>query len=139
MAPEKELTRSFVLKSRLAEMRKGCRRVLADVRNAGFSCEEIFAIHLAVEEAMVNAHKHGNRKSAEKTVTVEYSTTPEKFDITVADQGAGFDPSRVPDPRKGANIEKDSGRGVLLMQSYMDIVEYNTSGNCVHMVKFRAK
>jgi serine/threonine-protein kinase RsbW len=139
MAPDKELTKSLVLKSKLAEMRKGCRKVLVDVRNAGYSCDEIFAIHLAVEEALMNAHKHGNRKNAEKTVTVEYSATPEKFEITVLDQGEGFDPRKVPDPRAANNIQKDSGRGVLLMQSYMDIVEYNTSGNRVHMVKYRPK
>jgi serine/threonine-protein kinase RsbW len=139
MNPEQELTRSFVLKSKLAEMRKACRRVLADVRSQGLSCDELFAIHLAVEEALMNAHKHGNRKSSEKTVVVEYSITPEKFDISVTDEGQGFDPSRIPDPREGSNISKDSGRGVLLMQSYMDIVEYNKSGNRVHMVKYRSK
>jgi serine/threonine-protein kinase RsbW len=139
MAPDKEKTKSLVLKSRLGEMRKGCRRVLADVRNAGYTCDEIFAIHLAVEEALMNAHKHGNRKNPEKTVSVEYSTTPEQFEISVEDQGEGFDPARVPDPRDAGNLQKDSGRGVLLMQSYMDIVEYNTSGNRVHMVKYRAK
>jgi serine/threonine-protein kinase RsbW len=139
MAPEKETTRSLVLKSRIAEMRRGCRKVLAEVRKADYTCDEIFAIHLAVEEALMNAHKHGNRKNGEKTVSVEYSVTPEKFEISVQDQGEGFDPARVPDPREAGNIQKDSGRGVLLMQSYMDIVEYNRSGNRVHMVKYRPK
>jgi serine/threonine-protein kinase RsbW len=139
MTPDKEVTRSLVLKSRIAEMRKACRRVLADIRTEGYPCDDIFAIHLAVEEALMNAMKHGNRKNPEKTVTVEYSTTPEKFDISVADQGEGFNPKSIPDPRAANNIHKDSGRGVLLMQSYMDIVEYNTSGNRVHMVKYRSK
>jgi serine/threonine-protein kinase RsbW len=139
MTPDKAITRSLVLKSRLADMRKTCRRILAEVRDIGYSCDDIFAIHLAVEEALVNAVKHGNRKDPEKSVTVEYSASPEKFEISVADQGPGFNLKNVPDPRDEKNLYNASGRGVLLMQSYMDIVEYNESGNRVHMVKYRAK
>jgi len=139
MTPDNVVTRSLVLKSRLAEMRKTYRRILTEVRNLGYSCDDIFAIHLAVEEALVNAVKHGNRKDPEKSVSVEYSITPEKFEISVADQGKGFNPKDVPDPRDEKNLYNASGRGVLLMQSYMDIVEYNESGNCVHMVKYRTR
>jgi serine/threonine-protein kinase RsbW len=139
MTPDKAVTKSLVLESRLAEMRKTCRRILAEVRDIGYSCDDIFAIHLAVEEALVNAVKHGNRKDPKKSVSVEYSAGPEKFEISVADQGSGFSPKDIPDPRDEKNLYNASGRGVLLMQSYMDIVEYNESGNRVHMIKYRTK
>ena len=139
MTAGKAVNRSLVLKSRLAEMRKASRRILGEVRNSGFSCDDMFAIHLAVEEALVNAVKHGNGKDPEKKVKVEYSADPQKFEIAVEDEGRGFNPKDVPDPREEKNLYKASGRGMLLMQSFMDIVEYNTSGNRVHMVKYRSK
>jgi serine/threonine-protein kinase RsbW len=139
MAPDKAVTRLLVLKSRLSDMRKACRQILGDVEGSGYGTDDVFAIHLAIEEALVNAIKHGNRKDPAKTVTIEYSATPEKFDISVADEGSGFDPAGLPDPRDQKNLHKASGRGVLLMQSYMNLVEYNRSGNRVHMVKYRSK
>ena len=57
----------------------------------------------------------------------------------MTDQGNGFDPETVPDPRRGENLYKKEGRGLLLMQSYMDIVEYNERGNHVHMVRYKEK
>ena len=120
-------------------MRKTCRRILGEVRDIGYSCDDIFAIHLAVEEALVNAVKHGNRKDPCKQVAVDYTADGEKFEITVADEGEGFNPKDIPDPRDEKNLYNASGRGVLLMQSYMDIVEYNDSGNRVRMVKYRTK
>ena len=74
-----------------------------------------------------------------KRVHVKYLITPEKFDISIKDDGGGFDPDTVPDPRSEENLYKSSGRGLLLMQSYMDLVQYNKSGNCVHMVKYLKK
>jgi serine/threonine-protein kinase RsbW len=139
MTPEKAVTKSLVLKSRQSEMRKASRQILDEVERNGYCGDDVFAIHLSVEEALVNAIKHGNKKAPEKTVTIEYFATPEKFDISISDEGSGFEPDKVPDPREEGNLHKISGRGVLLMQSYMDIVEYNKSGNRVHMVKYRSK
>jgi serine/threonine-protein kinase RsbW len=92
---------------------------------------------LALEESLFNAARHGNKLDPEKTVTVDFLINSEKIDLTVTDQGDGFDPEELPDPRKHENLYKYGGRGVLLMRSYMDVVEFNEKGNQVHMVKYR--
>ncbi len=97
----------------------------------------IFAVHLSLEEAFVNAIKHGNHEDPQKSIRVECLITPDKFDVSIADEGFGFDPNGIPDPRRNSNLYKTTGRGVLLIQSYMDLVEYNSRGNCIHMVKYR--
>ena len=111
--------------------------VLETLRSCDFDDDMVFAIHLSLEEAFINAIKHGNHSNPQKNISVECLITPEKFDISVADEGFGFDPAGVPDPRCNSNLYKASGRGVLLIRSYMDVVEYNTRGNCIHMVKYR--
>lgn len=102
-----------------------------------FCVDMIFAIHLSLEEALVNAVKHGNHADPKKNISIHCLITPEKFDISIADEGFGFDPEGIPDPRCNSNLYKSTGRGILLIQSYMDLVEYNSRGNCIHMVKFR--
>ena len=87
----------------------------------------------------MNAVKHGNKQDPARDVIIEYDLTPEKVDIRVTDQGRGFDPDSLEDPRLGDNIYKTDGRGVLLIRSYMDSVEYNELGNSVRMTKFNSK
>ena len=111
--------------------------LLEKARLQGFEEEDLFAIHLALEEAFVNAVKHGNQLDPDKRVFVQCSVTSEKFDITITDQGPGFDPTGLPDPRCPENLCKSSGRGVLLIRAYMDQVDYNPKGNQVHMVKLK--
>ncbi len=65
--------------------------------------------------------------------------SPKKAGMLEADEGKGFDPENVDDPRLGENICKMGGRGVLLIKSYMDEVEYNRAGNTVRMLKFNSK
>jgi len=129
----------FVLKGVISELRKVCSKVLCHAKLLGYSGDDLFAVHLAMEEALVNAVKHGNKRDADKSVTIEYDVTPEKIDLVIGDQGRGFDFGHLADPRCGNNIYKTGGRGVLLIKSYMDEVEYNTAGNSVRMVKFNSK
>ena len=62
-----------------------------------------------------------------------------KVEIDIMDQGEGFNPETVPDPRLGQNLYKTAGRGLLLISSYMDVVEFNEQGNRVHMVRYKEK
>ena len=114
-----------------------CNTILSDVKSLHYTDDDIFGIHLAMEEAIVNAVKHGNNDDESKKVRIEYSVTRERFEIKIHDEGTGFRPSQVPDPREGDNVFKAGGRGLLLMKAYMDTVEYNVQGNCVHMVKIK--
>jgi serine/threonine-protein kinase RsbW len=70
-------------------------------------------------------------------VQVAYRVTAERFDVLVADEGPGFDPTDVPDPTAVENLERPSGRGVMLMKHYMSEVGYNECGNSVYMTKYR--
>jgi serine/threonine-protein kinase RsbW len=138
MGSESSVQKSVVIKSTRSAVEGLCHELLAAVAN-NFDGDDIFAIHLALEEALLNAMHHGNKQDAAKQITVECLITPAKFDISITDQGGGFDPDDVPDPRREENLRKCCGRGLLLMRSYMDEVEYNEAGNCVHMVKYKTK
>ena len=78
------------------------RRVQDDIEDAlkahGFAEREIFSVKLALEEALVNAIKHGNQLDPDKRVAVSYQVTCERFDIRIVDEGSGFNPEDVPDP-----------------------------------------
>ena len=132
------LHKSWVIKSTEQDVKKLICEMLTALRTHDFDEDMLFAVHLSLEEAFTNAIEHGNHGDPQKHISAECLITPEKFDISIADEGFGFNPNGVPDPRCNGNLYKSSGRGVLLIQSYMDVVEYNSRGNCIHMVKFRA-
>jgi serine/threonine-protein kinase RsbW len=100
-------------------------------------CEpkDLFSIKLALEEAMVNAIKHGNQYDRNKKVEIAYQVTSERFVIRITDEGGGFDPADVPDPTAVENLERPCGRGLMLMKHYMSEVDYNERGNSVQMAK----
>lgn len=133
----KSSTHKIVISGLVSELERVCDTILSEVRSCNYSEDDIFATHLVLAEALANALKHGNGNDRKKTITVEYSISPKRIDISVTDEGSGFKPAEVPDPRCDENIFKTFGRGVLLMRSYMDKVEYNDVGNSVHMVKFK--
>src|SRR5262249_11795038 len=103
------------------------------LRASQFDDKEIFGIRLALEEAIVNAIKHGNQMDKSKKVRVRYRIQPERFDFTIIDEGDGYDPVKVPDPLAAENIERPSGRGLFLMKHYMTEVTIHPPGNHVTM------
>ncbi|MFW6154609.1 MAG: ATP-binding protein [Planctomycetota bacterium] len=119
-----------------AAAREVASRVVAEAKARGYCPEAVFAIKLALEEALTNAIKHGNRRDPDKTVRFEYSISPTCAEIRIADQGGGFDPSDLPDPTADENLECPTGRGIMLMRAYMDHVEFNERGNAVRMIKY---
>ena len=127
----------FSIPSDLGEARRIQELIEGSLHSAGYTEHEIFAIKLALEEALVNAIKHGNQMDADKRVFVVFSVTPERFDIRITDEGAGFNPEDVPDPTAIENLERPCGRGLLLMRGFMTEVEYHGRGNVVRMAKVR--
>jgi len=117
------------------------RRVQDEIEEAlkanQFSEKEIFGIRLALEEALVNAIKHGNNLDKSKKVHIAYGVRPERFDIRIMDEGPGFDPEEVPDPTAFENLERPCGRGLMLMRHYMNVVSFGPRGKPVHMSKLR--
>ena len=110
--------------------------VLRLVRMLRYGAEAQFAIKLALEEALVNAIKHGNQCKAETHITVEYDVDVQQTVIQITDEGYGFNPESLPDPTADENLECPCGRGVMLMRAYMDEVQYNSRGNSVRLVKW---
>ena len=100
-----------------------------------YSERDIFGIRLALEEALVNAIKHGNQMDRAKKVRIVYRLLPDRFQVQITDDGAGFDPGDVPDPTAVENIERPCGRGLMLMRHYMTEVSFNERGNSVLMSK----
>lgn len=137
MLPETPISQSVVVQSSPAALNETCKELLSKLKTNNFSEENIFAVHLALEEAFLNAVIHGNRMNLNKEVKVDYSVGLGEVRISVTDEGEGFDPNSVPDPRCVENIYKTRGRGLLLMRSYMDVVKFNQHGNRVDMVKYK--
>jgi len=133
------ISRSVVVSSdpnAIVDVYKG----LAECLHASnFSDEDIFAVHLAIEEAFINAVKHGNKMEPGKAVKIDYMVEHDKIEICMTDEGPGFDPIVIPDPRYGDNLYKPAGRGMLLMRSFMDVVEYSERGNSVRMIRYKEK
>src|SRR5204862_4608468 len=92
-------------------------------------------LFVALDEAFVNAVKHGNKSDPTKLVRITAELTQQEASFTVEDEGEGFDINQIPDPCDPANLFRASGRGVLLIYNIMDEVEYNAQGNRVKMVK----
>ncbi|HQU43864.1 MAG TPA: ATP-binding protein [Pirellulales bacterium] len=117
------------------------KRVLDDVLEQlaahDWSEHDVHSVHLALEEALVNAIRHGNRSDPDKRVFISCKISPQRLWIQIRDEGAGFKPEEVPDPTDEEHIEIPSGRGIMLMRAFMSRVEYNDVGNCVEMEKQR--
>ena len=127
----------LTIPSDLSEARLLQSRIEEALVATAYTEHEIFAIKLAVEEALVNAIKHGNQLDPDKQVVVSFQVTCERFDIRIVDEGPGFNPEEVPDPTDPANIERPCGRGLLLIRGFMTDVQYHGRGNVVTMFKIR--
>jgi serine/threonine-protein kinase RsbW len=128
---------SIVVESRPSSLKEPCQRLLSILEAHGFTQDDVFAVHLAIEEAFLNAVKHGNKMDPTKKVVFEYLIDDEKVEIRMEDEGRGFNPGSIPDPRMGENLYRPEGRGLLLIHSYMHLVEYNEQGNRVRMIRYK--
>lgn len=123
--------------SRFAEVPPVQQEIVDAAVEHEFDEAQVFAIKLALEEALTNAIKHGNKLDPDKQVAIDYRVNDREVRIEVCDEGGGFAPDAVPDPTVDANLEKPSGRGVMLIRAYMTEVHFNPTGNCITMIKRR--
>ncbi len=128
--------KEIIVRNDLAEAKGPEEQILREVEACGFSENAAFAIKLALEEAMTNAFRHGNRCDPTKRIVVRYQVTPQRTDIEVCDEGGGFCPDEVPDPTQPGFIDRPHGRGIMLMRAYLDEVAFSCEGNSVRLVKF---
>ena len=113
--------------------------ILDQLQSQRWSPRDIFSVHLALEEALANAIKHGNRNDPGKCVRIRCVLEPDHVRIEIADEGAGFRLCDVPDPTRPDRVESPTGRGLMLMRSFMSRIEFNALGNQVIMEKERSE
>jgi serine/threonine-protein kinase RsbW len=110
--------------------------------NAGLDEDGSHWIGMAVREAVANAIKHGNKLDAGKKVFATFELSGTALEITIMDQGEGFDPSNVSDPLNPQNLMKTSGRGIFYMKTFMDQIQYSfdpSGGTSLIMTKNLSK
>ena len=125
----------FEIPSDLTLMNGVLQYLLERVAKLGLVKPDQSNLFVALDEAFVNAVKHGNKNDPKKLVRVGAELSPTEASFTIEDEGEGFDVRTIPDPCDPSNLFKSSGRGVLLIYNIMDEVEYNAQGNRVKMVK----
>ena len=131
-------TTRLVLPSLIEAVADAAAAVTDFIRNCGVSEELSFGIEMAVRESVTNAMVHGNQEDESKSVEVIFNCHDNELEIEVRDQGEGFDPANVPDPTNAENLLKTSGRGIFLMRTFMDEIEWRNrpeGGTAVRMTK----
>jgi serine/threonine-protein kinase RsbW len=125
----------FELPSELSLMNGVLQFLIERVARLGLIQPDRSNLFIALDEAFVNAVKHGNKNNPHKLVRISAELSAKEARFSVEDEGDGFNVNEIPDPREPANLFKTSGRGVLLIYNIMDQVEYNERGNRLTMVK----
>jgi serine/threonine-protein kinase RsbW len=125
----------FELPSDVTLMNGVLQYLIERVSKLGLIKPERSNLFVALDEAFVNAVKHGNRNDPNKLVRITAELSSKEARFTVEDEGDGFNVQEIPDPCDPANLFKASGRGVLLIYNIMDEVQYNERGNRLTMVK----
>lgn len=96
--------------------------------------EDTFAnMMTCLNEALINAIKHGNKMDADKKVIVNAEVDPKRIVWTITDEGPGFDYNALPDPTAPENLENLTGRGVFIIKHLADQCIFNASGNEVEL------
>jgi len=131
-------TTELTLPSRIEAVDEAAIAIAGILNRSGVSEEIVFAVDMAIREAVTNAVLHGNKQDQAKVVRVTAKNSPDRLEISVDDEGAGFNPAEVPDPTATENILKSSGRGIFFMSNFMDDVEWlirPEGGTTVRMTK----
>ena len=126
------------IRSDAAAGRRILDEVLKRLTALHWSRRDIFGVHLAVDEALVNAIVHGNGSVADKKVRFSCRISPQKIRVEITDEGTGFDPDILPDPTTPERIGCPRGRGVMLMRAFMSRVEFCDRGSHVILEKQRS-
>jgi len=112
-------------------------KIVSRLEECGVDQRDVFSIRLSVHEALLNAVRHGNRLDPDKKVHIlcKIDSDRNRFLIEIEDEGNGFCPDEIDDPRLAPYLNRPGGRGLLLIQTFMDTIEFNEAGNRVTMSK----
>ena len=136
MSPGKAThTIARVLPSSLSAYHDFIQELLDLMKKMGWDDKPLFGIHMALEESISNAIRHGNKEDLNKHVHVKCEVSRERFWANVCDEGEGYTADTVPDCRSPENLEAPGGRGLALIRAYMSSVELSKGGICLTMEK----
>ncbi len=122
--------------SRRQSVNRAIRAVFRAVERAGCPVDDRASVEIALREALANAIVHGNRGRDDRRVLLRCYCDPEScIVITIRDEGEGFDPDQVPDPRSASRVLLSHGRGIFLMRELMDHVSHRRGGREVVLYK----
>jgi serine/threonine-protein kinase RsbW len=117
--------------------RSACEEIVESICKAieesGQPDAAVFAVRLALEEALTNAVRHGHQGDESRRLGVDATLDTIGICIAVCDEGSGFDPGCVPDPTREENLMIASGRGLALMRAFMTEVHIEPPGNRIVM------
>lgn len=126
---------SMVIKSTPEKVFEAIESILAQLKKHEVPMESFFDVKLILSELFVNALNHGNRQDPEKNIAVHYAIEFNKIVLTIEDEGDGFDYLNLGDPALDENILKPSGRGLFLVKSLADFLEFKEKGNVITVEK----
>ena len=131
--------RKLVLDSLMENVEQAAYFAEKAAKDMHFSDEDIDDIAIALTEAVSNAMIHGNKSDATKKIVVEISQKSDRMIMTVLDEGKGFDPNDVDNPLLPENLLKENGRGIFILKSLMDKIEYSSSNynTQIRLVKYK--
>ena len=138
MSPKAPKSFALTIPSRLDEMVTVHALVGEAIKEYRLSDELAHWIELTISESMINAIQHGNKSDPTKEASLQISSDGNMIEIIVEDEGRGFTLDKVADPTDGANLLKPSGRGILIIRSFMDEVvlsQREGGGSRLRMVK----
>lgn len=122
-----------------SEARPVYERIEGWMRFLGYPVRDIFAVKIALHEAVANAFRHGNRGERTKQVRVTYLVTPDEALAEVQDEGGGFDPGPPVAPLTRENADRPVARGLFLMRAYTSWLSFNTRGSSVTLCRIRSR
>ena len=131
-------TKEYIFPSDMGTAHSLIEEVMGVLRTHQWDDKDVFAIELVLEESLTNAVKHGNHSDSSKNVHFAGKLSQDTFYARVEDDGTGFDPHSLADPREPANQMVASGRGILLVKHFATRVQWNECGNVIEFEKDRS-
>lgn len=113
-------------------------RIISLMERYEFSARDVFCTRLALAEGVTNAIRHGNRMDPGKQVSIFWAINEQKVRVVIKDEGSGFDTQDLIDPTMDENLERPGGRGIMLMRSFMDALDYSERGTQLTIEKLRS-
>jgi serine/threonine-protein kinase RsbW len=121
----------LVIKSDTSELKKVEYFLDSIFTRYNLSKKHFNKLYLCVSEAIINSIKHGNKNDLSKTVTLKINCSTNQLSVCIEDEGEGFDSREIQNPTVEENIRKESGRGIFIIKTITENIEFNEKGNCI--------